>query len=133
MIITAADWDATRWPNMDPVKEVACKHCGLIRVEDYFLDEIQTLRDAYGLPIYFSSFYRCPVHNKKVSSTGSTGPHTKGAADLIVNHDRAIKILSIATQLKFTGIGVSQRGPISSRFIHLDMVSRSYGRALWSY
>ena len=61
--------------------------------------------------------------------------HTKGiACDILSNHFHALEIMRIALELKFTGIGVNQKG--NSRFIHLDIADHSEERprpTVWSY
>lgn len=99
--------------------ELECKcGCGMLPEQD-FMNKVEGLRVAYGRSLRVSSAARCAKHNARVSSTGATGPHTTGRAiDLAVRGTEAWKVLEIAFQLGFTGIGVSQKG--NSRFIHLD-------------
>lgn len=115
--------------------EFACKHCGENKMDDQFLEELDTLRHEYGAPLVVSSGYRCPDHNSKVSSTGRTGPHTTGrAADLAVDRGNAHKLLRLAMNRGFTGIGVQQKG--GARFIHLDNLPNAPGQprpTVWSY
>lgn len=111
--------------------EFTCKcGCGSNDIDAEFVTKLDKLRGNLGFPIIISSGYRCPEHNNKVSSTGLDGPHTTGrAADIKINHDRALKVISEAYRLGFKGFGVSQKG--DSRFIHLDL-TRSIPK-LWSY
>lgn len=77
---------------------------------------------------------RCPAYNNKVSGTGLTGPHTKGAIDVGVRGDQALTVVRIALEEGFTGIGVSQKG--DKRFIHLDDLPNAPGQprpTIWSY
>lgn len=127
------DW---RWPNFTKA-EMACRcKCGMLPTPG-FMDKLQELRDAVGFPLAVSSGARCPAHNAKESHTGETGPHTTGnAADLLVAGDRAFKVVAEATRLKFTGIGISQKGPHGSRFVHVDILSNGPGCPrpfVWSY
>lgn len=96
-----------------------------------FITKLDKLRGAYGAPLKVSSGYRCPAHNRVVSSTGADGPHTTGlAVDFAVDRANAHKLLTVAVQLGFRGIGVQQKGP--GRFIHLDDIQE--GRpTIWSY
>ncbi len=117
------------------LSEFACKHCGQNLIDHAFVQELDDLRHNLGLPLVISSGYRCPEHNSKVSSTGRTGPHTTGrAADIAVSHGRAYEVLQAAMLMKFTGIGVNQKG--SARFIHLDNLPNAPGQprpTVWSY
>lgn len=109
------------------VSEFACKHCGQNLIDHQFVSELDELRHRYGAPLQVSSAYRCPDHNAKVSTTGRTGPHTTGrAADLLVDRGNAYKLLKIALEMGFTGIGIQQKG--AGRFIHLDNLPNAPGQ-----
>jgi zinc D-Ala-D-Ala carboxypeptidase len=116
--------------------EFACR-CGCRQnlIDHAFITELDDLRHHLGFALPISSGYRCPDHNAKVSSTGRTGPHTTGrAADIAVSHARAYDVLQAAMMMRFTGIGVNQKG--SARFIHLDNLPNAPGQprpTLWSY
>ena len=59
------------------------------------------------------------------------GVHTLGqAADVLIFGERAMLLFEKARQIGFSGIGLSQRGDHSKRFVHLDTKPR---KALWSY
>lgn len=116
--------------------EFECKcGCSANLIEDSFIDKLDELRDRAGFALAVNSGYRCPQHNKNVSSTGEDGPHTTGrAADLRVDRKRAFKVMHIACELGFTGVGFNQKG--SSRFIHLDDLDNAPGQprpTVWSY
>lgn len=116
-------------------EEFACKHCGQNLIDHNFVTELDDLRHHLGFALPISSGYRCPDHNAKVSSTGRAGPHTTGrAADIAVSHARAYDVLQAAMMMKFTGIGIQQKG--ASRFIHIDNLPNAPGQprpCIWSY
>lgn len=115
-------------------KELACKcGCGLLPPAD-FRAKLERLRERFGKPLAVTSGARCPAHNAKVSATGATGPHTKRAVDLAVRGGDALRLLDLALEQGFTGIGVQQKG--ASRFIHLDDLPDEPGQPrpwIWSY
>lgn len=114
------------------MKEFSCRCCGQNHIEETFVDKLDELRDRVGFPLVVTSAYRCPSHNARVSSTGTTGPHTTGrAVDLAVDRGRAYEVLRVAFSMGFTGIGVNQRG--SGRFIHLDDLMDGPRPTVWSY
>jgi uncharacterized protein YcbK (DUF882 family) len=118
------------------VEEFACKHCGEIRMDPFFLERLDRLRAEYGKPLIVSSGYRCPVHNAAESSTGLTGPHTTGhAVDFAISRGEALQLLRVAITMKaFTGLGIKQKG--LGRFIHLDDLPNAPGQprpTIWSY
>jgi uncharacterized protein YcbK (DUF882 family) len=115
--------------------DFACKHCGENKMSDPFMLLIDELRHRCGFPIVVTSGYRCPEHNQRVSTTGPNGPHTTGlAVDLGVSRHRAWDVLRVAMEMRFTGIGVNQKG--TSRFLHLDMLrepEHAPRPTVWSY
>ena len=123
-------WDV--YPNFGR-DEFVCKcGCGRADMDPLFVSKLQSIRTDTGLPMTITSGYRCPEHNQMVSSSGKDGPHTTGkAADISCRGETALAFLKAALEHRFQGIGVQQKG--GGRFIHLDMVQRPYGRALWSY
>lgn len=125
------DW---RWPNFS-IDELKCKHCGEEKIIPEFMDRLQRLRKDYGKPMKITSGYRCPAHNSAVSKTGLDGPHTSGrAVDIQVFGKEAYDLLHLAMLHGFTGIGISQKGPMDKRFIHLDDIPDKNTRPrIWSY
>lgn len=98
------------------------------------MDRLLALRLAYGKPMPISSGYRDkthPIEAKKVT----TGTHTTGrACDVAVTGKDAYRLVELAYQYGFTGIGINQKG--SSRFVHLDDCGPAAGRprpTMWSY
>ena len=117
-------------------EELACKHCGRMDIPQSSIDRLQALRDRVGHVLRITSGFRCPEHNNVVSSTGRTGPHTKGAFDIAIYGDDAYHLVQAAIELGFTGIGVSQKGQVEKRFIHVDDLPDEDGQTrptIWSY
>lgn len=114
-------------------EELACRHCGEMKMDNEFMRDIVALRRRLGFAFPVTSAYRCPEHNQRVSSTGADGPHTTGRAiDIAVSGIQAIRLLEAAlSSHDFTGIGIQQKG--AGRFIHLDAVQGSTRPAIWSY
>jgi uncharacterized protein YcbK (DUF882 family) len=109
--------------------EFKCKHCGKCEMNQEFLDKINKLREEYGQSLVVTSGYRCPEHPAERIKVGRSGMHTTGkAADFAVEGTNAQRLLMLALQLGFTGIGVQQKG--AGRFIHLDTRETP---AIWSY
>lgn len=138
-MIESAHWKDVkgwRWAHFT-AREMACKHCDAVKVDETFMDKMDQLRSNLGFPISISSGYRCPDHNAKVSTTGRDGPHTTGkAADPQVSGERAFKLMAEALRLGFKGIGLSQKGPHGSRFVHVDTLENGPGcprPTVWSY
>ena len=122
------DWG--RYPNFKE-SEFACRHCGKTEMDADFMHRLQTLRTRYSKPMTITSGYRCPDHPiEKAKPT--PGAHSTGkAADVGVQGAEAHKILTIAMELGFTGIGVQQKG--DKRFLHLDTMTGENRPTVWSY
>ena len=116
-------------------KELVCKcGCGKALMDSDFMSMLDSLRWRYNHPIVLSSAYRCPEYNNKISGTGLNGPHTTGkAVDVKVSGESAHRLLVLAAQMQFPGIGVSQKGEHKSRFIHLDNIREGTRPWVWSY
>ena len=118
----------------DPKLACSCG-CGLLPSQE-FMEKVQKARDRTSFAWVVTSGARCPAYNQQVSTTGPNGPHTKDAIDIGVHGAQAYEVVLAFLLERFTGIGVSQRGPHSGRFIHGDMLPngdnqpRSY---VWSY
>lgn len=129
------DWN--KFPNFTE-DEFRCKcGCGRADMDEDFIDTLQTIRDAMKHPLIVSSGFRCPEHNNRVSSTGLNGPHTTGkAVDISIYGVWAWALIGAAlgnTLDPIYGLGVNQKGPHKSRFIHLDKVQSSPRPWVWSY
>jgi uncharacterized protein YcbK (DUF882 family) len=97
---------------------------------------LDDMREQAGFKYPIRSGYRCPEHNERVSSTGLTGPHTTGkAVDIGVRGQEAHEVVRLAFELGFSGIGVSQKGNMHKRFIHIDMLNTPgrFRPTVWSY
>ena len=115
-------------------KELRCKcgECSIHEMSHSFMKDIVLLRRLCGFPLTVTSAYRCPAYNDSISSTGRDGPHTTGLAiDFQVSGKKSHRLLEVAMTLKFKGIGISQKGPHESRFIHIDNLSSEQGPRPW--
>jgi uncharacterized protein YcbK (DUF882 family) len=119
-----------KWTNFTR-EEFACQcGCGTNEIQDAVIDFCQELRDTLGTPLTVSSGYRCPEHPIEAAKA-KPGTHARGlAADLLVSHGDARKVLKAALELNRGGVGVHQRG--DGRFIHVD-VDPSRVNLLWTY
>jgi uncharacterized protein YcbK (DUF882 family) len=120
------------YPNFTEA-EFACKHSGKCAMVPEFMARLQKLRGVYGKPMTITSGYRHPTHPIEAAKL-SPGAHATGrAADIAVQGVDAMRLLHLALQCGFTGIGVQQKG--GGRFIHLDDISNGYlpRPAIWTY
>ena len=114
-------------------EELACKCCGKQNFDENFLALLNELRETCGFPFVISSAYRCSDHPAEASKK-QLGAHTTGkAVDILVYGDRAQKLLQAALNAGIQRIGISQKGDIKSRFIHLDVCNDLPSPAIWSY
>jgi len=125
------DW--SRWPNFKE-SEFRCKHTGKCHMDSTFMDRLQRLRTAFGRPMVVTSGYRDASHPAEAAKT-TTGSHQLGrAVDIRVTGPDAFRLVTMAPEFGFTGIGVQQKGNV--RFIHLDDLPPGVGfvrPTIWSY
>ena len=112
------DWE--KYSNFSK-REFDCSHTGHNKMRSEFIDILQEIRSTYARPMRISSGYRHPTHpaerQKKIP-----GEHTYGiAADVLVSGHDALDLICAARGLGLTRIGINQRGPYSSRFIHIGI------------
>ncbi len=128
--------------------EFVCS-CGCDRAEmdREFLNTLEQIREKLGRPMVISSAYRCenhPISKKKIEKGAQNGGahHLGMAVDVHCAGFVAMNIIALSlNEITINGIGVNQKGPWNSRFVHIDCVptnnapgAEGIGRpALWSY
>jgi uncharacterized protein YcbK (DUF882 family) len=119
--------------------ELACRCCdrtavdaGVMSAEEFqrFLSQLEALRNEWKRPIFITSGYRCKDHNRKVGGSGSSRHLVGDSVDIRVSGADALRLASIAIARGWNGIGLNQKGPVSSRFLHID---RRTEPAFWTY
>ena len=116
--------------------EMACTCCGKADMDEEFMKTLQSIRDEMQRPLKVTSGYRCEKHNERVSSTGKSGPHTYAkAADILISGADAMRLFAVAQKHGVSGVGMSQKGTHSKRFVHLDILSPDEGPrpTVWTY
>jgi zinc D-Ala-D-Ala carboxypeptidase len=122
------NWDD--YPNFS-AQEFNCSHCGQNEMKPKFMAKLQKLRETYGSPMRVTSGYRCPQHPIEAKKA-SPGAHASGlACDIGIQGADAHRLLKLALEEGFTGIGVQQKG--TGRFIHLDTLESDLRPTVWSY
>ena len=122
------DWKF--YPNFK-AEEFNCSHCGDNKMTPEFMGKLQALRTAYGKPMRVTSGYRCPKHPIEAKKA-APGAHASGCAcDIGVEGADAHRLLKLAMEMGFTGIGVQQKG--AGRFLHLDTLATGVRPTVWSY
>jgi len=111
--------------------EFDCKHTGENHMREEFIRKLNNLREAFGGALIVHSGWRHATHPAEAKKS-KPGTHNMGiAADLRVGPGLdAYRIVQLAMQMGFTGIGISQRNGYP-RFIHLDINPNR--KAVWSY
>jgi len=116
--------------------EMACTCCGKADMDEEFMKTLQSIRNEMQRPLKVTSGYRCEKHNARVSSTGKSGPHTYAkAADILISGADAMRLFAVAQKHGVSGVGMSQKGNHSKRFVHLDILSPDEGPrpTVWTY
>jgi hypothetical protein len=108
-----------------PAHEIACKCCGVIKIDLEFAAMVPALRAAWGKPLTPTSFCRCPAHNVKVGGHQTSfhlteNPKWKTAGSMAV--DIAWRDWPTAEKLRFARIAhtFGLRVGLHDGFCHLD-------------
>jgi uncharacterized protein YcbK (DUF882 family) len=98
-------------------RELACRHCGAVLVDDKLMAGLERLRALVGRPIFVTSGYRCPQHPETLKRPGSW--HARAmAADIRVLGMTARQLYRCARQIdEFGGFGVDDR----RNYLHVDV------------
>ncbi len=156
-IIGFGNWDKQRWTFFNPEEFVCtCERCrsdkkrgknGKLKMDEDFLDFLESVRHKFSNPIAVNSGYRCENHPEE-EKKANPGPHYYGvAADVRPGDDpdtsKFNKLLSCAFECGkekdwLLGVGVScnKVNNMYNRFIHLDIMPSKPNAprpALWSY
>lgn len=127
--------DAWQWHPYFSIHEFKCKGTGDCRMAPSFMDALFSLRKEFNAPMVITSGYRSPSYNASVSTTGDDGPHTYGCAvDISISRGEARRLVGLAIDFGFSGIGLRQHGP--NRFVHLDIMPSAKNRprpTIWTY
>lgn len=101
------------------LEEFACPCCGEVKISQKLIDQVQWVRDRIAedlgreVPVFVTSGYRCPKHNKEVGGKENS-QHLKGeAADLTCQEIE--KLYSVCAQ-RFQAVGDGR----SRGFVHVD-------------
>mgnify|MGYP000545338722 FL=1 len=134
-LYTVTNWPSQRWPNFAQ-REMICSYSGECWLDPASMNALQRLRDTVGVPLPISSGYRSENHPVEISKERG-GSHTLGQAfDVVCRGATAYKVVSVAMDCGFTGIGVNQSS--EGRFIHLDTITEldnfpAERPTIWSY
>jgi hypothetical protein len=106
--------------------ELACTHCGVLKLHRGFRDELEALRREFGLPMTITGPARCKAHNQAVGGHPKSlhimdepqHPEQRGALAVDVatpNGEYRGKLFAIAWKRGFS-IGWNAK----KMFLHLD-------------
>ncbi len=118
------------------VDELKCKGTDECEMDEGFMKKLEVLRHEFNEPMIVSSGYRHESYNQVIGGAKNS-PHLYGkAVDIVISGKSAYRLMKLAIQHGFTGIGVSQRGPHEKRFLHIDTMENSDTHPrpwIWSY
>ena len=118
------------WPNFSP-RELACRHCGALRLDEDAVDRLQWVRGRLGRPMYINSAYRCPIWNAMVGGAPLSRHKAGDAFDVSLRGLLPHELLELARRARFRGFGFYRT------FLHVDLGrSRHWygkgGKETWS-
>ena len=105
--------------------ELACHHCGLIKLDLVFAAALVSLRHTWNAPLTPTSVCRCPAHNedslghpRSLHLTENPVHQTEGCAAIDIDWSEWPRVV----RLKFARLAWSKGWSIglSKQFIHLD-------------
>lgn len=101
------------------------------RIEDMdgeFLEILDRVREAAGIPLVLNCAYRSKAHEKSKGRTGNSA-HTRGkAVDIRCNSNaNRMKIVSAALEVGISRIGIGRN------FIHIDNDESLTQGVIWHY
>jgi uncharacterized protein YcbK (DUF882 family) len=96
-------------------------------MNDDFLWSLETMRERLQRPVFITSGFRCPEHNKQVGGSPRSY-HLKGqAADVAcANASERFQLIKAAIVIGFSGIGIDKT------YVHLDN-RRDLPSKIWTY
>ena len=106
---------------------------GIAEKDPEFMLMLQELKDQMQGPLRLCIDRRSDHHNDRLSTAKKkkNEVHTLGqASNILISGERAMLLFEKARKVGFSGIGLSQKGNHSSRFLHLDTLPR---KALFRY
>ena len=122
--------------NYFSVDELKCKGTDECEMDEGFMEKLEALRHEFNEPMIVSSGYRHESYNQVIGGAKNS-PHLYGkAVDVVISGKSAYRLMKLAIEHGFTGIGVSQRGPHERRFLHIDTMENSDTHPrpwIWSY
>ena len=100
-------------------KQLACRCCGQLKMDDRLLAGLEALRNLAGAPIIVHDAYRCPEHNEQLGGVQNS-EHTRGmAADVNIPGRSLQQMYELALQVpQFAGGGI---GAYDGGFLHVDV------------
>ena len=127
------DWSL--YPNFKK-SEFVCSETKECNMDPEFLEVLQSIRNVYDKPMVIASGFRSVKHSVEVVKP-QRGEHTYGCAvDIKVHGADALTLIHHALTFGITRIGVSQKGDMDKRFIHLgmgDSFHHGFPPGIWSY
>ena len=118
------------------IEELKCKGTDECLMDEEFMEKLEALRQEFNQPMIITSGYRHESYNQVIGGAKNS-PHLYGkAVDVLVSGKAAYRLMKLAIQYGFTGIGVSQRGSHEGRFLHIDTMDSSNVHPrpwIWSY
>lgn len=104
-----------RWPNFKP-SELRSKSDDKLMINEDAMDKLQALRTLLGKPMFVTSAYRSPAHNKRIGGAKHSMHMEARAFDIQMHNHDIVQFEAAARHVGFTGFGFYK----TSGFMHID-------------
>ena len=102
--------------------------CSIEQMEPGFLELLDRVREAAGIPLVLNCAFRSVAHEKKMGRSGNSA-HTRGRAVDIRCHTSTNRYKIVAAAL---GCGIRRIG-VAKTYIHLDNSETHAQDVIWDY
>jgi len=114
------------WKFFTP-KELACRCCGKLLIQEPFYDRLVACRIVAGIPFIVNSGFRCLVHNMNEGGSKSSSHMFGWAADIAIGGSRDRYIIVNAAM----SVGITTIEVLGGSWVHLSADPRKDSRILF--
>ena len=107
--------------------ELSCPCCGVMGMDQEFMDILEAVRKEYGKPMKLNSSFRCDVHNASINAKSSSSHRLGLAVDIACEGSRQRYDLIRHLLKHVTRMGIGEE------FLHADNDLNKSPNVIWTY